>query len=134
MNLTFFSNDISPGIKVIDTVSKKLLMFPPQHGKNFNGVVYVYFLINKGITITPTVKTLKDCYQALVCLEVKFEKKRKGSSSLYFWFCLRFKGKTVIARLQCLKGALLYTIGEKKHRILFKYTKLYILRHNLKTV
>jgi hypothetical protein len=38
---------------------------------------------------------------ALACLELKNE--RKGSSSLYVWFIFEQKGKTVNARLQCLK-------------------------------
>ncbi len=76
---------------------------------------------------------------ALVCLEFKFEKKeKKGSSSLYVWFCLRLNGKTVIARLQCLKGALLYTNGDKSIELYLNIRVniniIRIIRHNLKTL
>ena len=73
---------------------------------------------------------------ALACLELKNE--RKGSSSLYVWFSFEQKGKTVNARLQCLKGALLYTNGDKSIELYLNIRVniniIRIIRHNLKTL
>ena len=73
---------------------------------------------------------------ALACLELKNE--RKGSSSLYVWFIFEQKGKTVNARLQCLKGALLYTNGDKSIELYLNIRVniniIRIIRHNLKTL
>jgi hypothetical protein len=73
---------------------------------------------------------------ALACLGLKNE--RKGSSSLYVWFSFEQKGKTVNARLQCLKGALLYTNGDKSIELYLNIRVniniIRIIRHNLKTL
>ncbi len=75
----------------------------------FYGVVYVYLHLILRFTLTPTLD-MKRLFVIGSCLPCVFGKlKRNGIFfPVRFNFYLR-KEKTVVARLQCLIGALLYT-------------------------